>query len=335
MKAIVATRFGEPAEVLELKTVPDPQSPAAGEVIVRVTKRRLHPGNLAMIRGRFNLKLPADGLVPGGDGVGVVEAVGEGVDSKRGVKPGTRVIFNPSPGAWAERLKTRAELVWPIPDDLPDAIAAQLLPNTVIALLLLRAAQRAASNAGRETPILLTAAGSSVARILTIAARRRGLRVVSAVRSRRGAKVLSARFPDLTVVSMTDRNWTDQVRRAAGERPLQVIMDPVGGTMVSELVALLGDGGTLLFYGGLAAEPITLASVQLAHREIMFKGVSSSRWLQTTSAEQRTEDVKEAIEIGRGAPEQFEVDADYDLARFIDAIEHTERAGRDGAILIS
>ena len=37
----------------------------------------------------------------------------------------------------------------------------------------------------------------------------------------------------------------------------------------------------------------------------------------------------------RGAPEQFEVDADYDLARFIDAIEHTERAGRDGAILIS
>jgi hypothetical protein len=32
-------------------------------------------------------------------------------------------------------------LVTPIPDDLPDAIAAQLLPNTVIALLLLREAQ--------------------------------------------------------------------------------------------------------------------------------------------------------------------------------------------------
>jgi hypothetical protein len=48
--------------------------------------------------------------------------------------------------------------------------------------------------------------------------------------------------------------------------------------------------------------------------------VSSSRWLQTTSAEQRTEDVREGIEIGRAAPEQFEVEADYDLARFIDAI---------------
>lgn len=45
--------------------------------------------------------------------------------------------------------------------------------------------------------------------------------------------------------------------------------------------------------------------------------------------------MREAIEIGRGAPEQFEVDADYDLTRFIDAIEHTERGGRDGAVLIS
>ena len=55
MKAIVATRFGEPAEVLELKTLPDPQSPGPGEVVVRVTKRQLHPGNLAMIRGKFNI----------------------------------------------------------------------------------------------------------------------------------------------------------------------------------------------------------------------------------------------------------------------------------------
>jgi len=287
MKGIVLTRFGEPSQVLELKTLPDPPPPGPGEVVVRVSKRSIHPGNLAMICGRFKLKLPEGGLVPGADGVGVVEAVGEGVDSARGVKPGTRVIFNPSPGAWAERLKTRAELVWPIQRDLPDAIAAQLLPNTVIALLLLRAARQVAPNAGGETPILLTAAGSSVAGILTIAAHRRGLKVMSAVRSREGAKVPSARFPDMTVVSTADRDWVDQVRRAVGERPLQVIMDPVGGTMVGDLVALLGDGGALLVYGGLAPEPITLASIQLASREVTFKGVSSSR---TTSAEQRTED---------------------------------------------
>jgi NADPH:quinone reductase-like Zn-dependent oxidoreductase len=336
MKGIVLTEFGDPAKVLKLKTLPDPPPPEAREVVVRVTKRVIHPGNLAMIRGRFNLPLPTEGfLVPGGDGVGVVEAVGEGVDATAGLKPGTRVIFNPSPGAWAERLKTRADLVNAIPDDLSDAIAAQLLPNTVIAIMLIRAAERAAPDAGREIPILLTAGGSSVARILTVSARRRGLKIVSTVRSGRGAKALSRRFPDLTVVSTAESDWVDQVRRAANNRPFEIIMDPVGGTGVGELVGLLGDGGTLLLYGGIDPEPIALPSIRLASREITLKGVSSSRWLKTTSATQRRADVAEAIEIGRTAPNQFEIENDYDIAQFMNAIEHTERAGRDGAVLIS
>jgi NADPH:quinone reductase len=272
--------------------------------------------------------------VPGGDGVGVVEAVGEAMGSAQGLKPGARVIFNPSPGAWAERLKTRSELVTPIPDDLSDAIAAQLLPNTVIALMLLRAAQRAVPDAGRDTPILLTAAGSAVARILTMVARRRGLKVVSAVRSSHGAQLLSARFPDVPVVSTGDPDWLEQVRRAAGGRPLQVIADPVGGAMVSSLAGLLGEGGALLFYGGLAPEPTTFPFSAVPH-EIMFRGVSSSRWLQTTSVEQRREDVREAIEIGRSAPEQFDVEADYGLEQFSGAMAHMERADRKGAVLIS
>lgn len=332
MKAIVATRFGEPAEVLELKTLPDLQSPGPGEVVIRVTKRQLHLGNLAMIRGRFNIPLPPSGLVPGGDGVGIVEAVGAGV---RGLVPGVRVIFNPSPGAWAECINTRAELVTPIPDNLPDAIAAQLLPNAVIALLLLRAAQRAVPDARRDIPILITAAGSSVARIIIEAARRRGLKIMGAVRSAEGAKALSERFPKMTVVSTADPDWAGEIRRAAGEQPLQVIMDPVGGAMVGQLVGLLGGDGALLFYGGLAPEPVTFPSIGLAHHEIMFKGVSSSRWLQNTSAEQRRTDVAEAIEIGLTTPEQFDVEADYDLARFADAIKHIERMGRNGAVLIS
>jgi NADPH2:quinone reductase len=112
-------------------------------------------------------------------------------------------------------------------------------------------------------------------------------------------------------------------------------MDPVGGAMVGDLAGLLGDNSTLLFYGGLAPEPITFPSIGLAHHEIKFEGVSSARWMQNTSAQQRRADVEEAIEIGRATPEQFDVEADYDLARFAGAIEHIERTGRNGAVLIS
>jgi NADPH:quinone reductase len=59
MKGIVLTRFGAPEKVLELKTFPDPPPPGPGEVVVRVTKRVVHPANLSMIRGHFNPPLPA------------------------------------------------------------------------------------------------------------------------------------------------------------------------------------------------------------------------------------------------------------------------------------
>ena len=47
------------------------------------------------------------------------------------------------------------------------------------------------------------------------------------------------------------------------------------------------------------------------------------------------EDVAEAIEIGRDSGDKFEVEAEYDLARFSNAIEHIERDNRNGAILLS
>jgi NADPH2:quinone reductase len=66
-----------------------------------------------VVRGRFNIPLPAGGLVPGGDGAGVVEAVGPPVHAE-GLAPSVPVIFNPRLGAWAERLKIPADLVTPI-----------------------------------------------------------------------------------------------------------------------------------------------------------------------------------------------------------------------------
>jgi len=222
--------------------------------VVRVTKRQLHPGNLAMIRG-ISAPLPAEGLVPGGDGVGIVEAVGATGLAAQVPEPGVRVIFNPSPGAWAGRLTRRAELVTPIPDDLPDAIAAPLLPNTVIAVLLLRAAERAVPDcrAGNTDPHDRRRVGCGAHR--NHGGPPRGLNIMGAVRSAEGAKALSARFADMSVVSTADWDWTDEVRRAAGEQLLHVVMDPAGGSMVGHLAGLLGGNGALALYGGLAGSP--------------------------------------------------------------------------------
>ena len=83
MRAAVYTETG-PSSVLTLTERPDPR-PGPGEVVVRVVRSGVNPTDhkfrAGMMRGH-------DEVVPGQDGAGVVESVGEGVEH---VAPGDRV----------------------------------------------------------------------------------------------------------------------------------------------------------------------------------------------------------------------------------------------------
>ncbi|MET9879135.1 zinc-binding dehydrogenase [Actinacidiphila glaucinigra] len=72
-------------------------------------------------------------------------------------------------------------------------------------------------------------------------------------------------MPGLPVVTTEDADWQNQVRKFADGEALDVMVDPVGGELATDLLGLLADGGTIVFYGGLADEPIT---VPLAPRRL-------------------------------------------------------------------
>ena len=335
MRAMVFTRYGEPADVLELRELPDPPGPGAGEVQVRVLKRVIHPGDMSRMRGHFPGEIPPQGITPGFEGLGHIEAVGAGVDPDSGLIVGARVVFFDGPRAWAERVVVPAAHTFLAPDDLPDEIACQLLVNGVTAIIQLRAAEAAApGRAGRESPLLMTAAGSAVARIMILLAMMRGLKIVATVRSPEGAAALAARFPDLSIVTTADPDWRAQVRSAVGER-LLVAIDPIGGAMARELIDLLADGGTLIQYGDLDLDPVSVQSILLSVREITLQGTSIIRWFETTSAEQRRQDAADAFNVGRHAPAQFGVIGEYDFADAIAAIAAAETPGRTGAVLVT
>ncbi|PWU43766.1 NADPH:quinone reductase [Micromonospora globispora] len=75
MKAIVYERSGDPS-VLQLVDRPVPE-PGPGEVLVRMAVSGVNPTDW---KARRQWPLPAGWQIPGQDGAGVVEAVGEGVD---------------------------------------------------------------------------------------------------------------------------------------------------------------------------------------------------------------------------------------------------------------
>ena len=81
---------------------------------------------------------PTPTVIAGVEATGEVHEAGQGVT----LKPGTRVTVFLVDGAWRHEITVDAELAVPVPDSLPDEIAAQMLVNPVTVLMLRRAAQQ-------------------------------------------------------------------------------------------------------------------------------------------------------------------------------------------------
>ena len=119
--AIAYTEFGDP-DVLHEIPVPDPV-PAAGEVAVRVTAAGVNPIDAKLRSGlRPSGEITAPRRV-GGDGAGVVAAVGDGVD---GFRVGDAVVFAGASGAYATEIVVSADRVFARPSQVSAAEGAAL-----------------------------------------------------------------------------------------------------------------------------------------------------------------------------------------------------------------
>ncbi|MGE0232636.1 MAG: alcohol dehydrogenase catalytic domain-containing protein [Flavobacteriaceae bacterium] len=112
--------------------MPDPGKPGPGQVRLRMTFAPVNPADRLVAAGRYApmAELPE---VMGAEGVGIVEAVGDGINA---IAPGDRAIPLPR-GNWATiRLLDAAELI-PVPAFLDDRQAAMLRINPATAARLL------------------------------------------------------------------------------------------------------------------------------------------------------------------------------------------------------
>ncbi|MFJ8142411.1 NADPH:quinone reductase [Streptomyces sp. NPDC096013] len=118
---------GPAAEVLQLGELLDP-TPGPGEVRVRVTVSGANPGDTKKRRGWTGSAMPYPRVIPHSDAVGIIDAVGDGIDARR---VGTRVwvygaqSYRPF-GTAAQYTVVPGDLAVPLPDHLPDDLGASL-----------------------------------------------------------------------------------------------------------------------------------------------------------------------------------------------------------------
>jgi NADPH2:quinone reductase len=82
MKAAWYDGQGAARDVLRVGELPVP-APAPGEVRVRVEASGIHVGDIGKRQGYWGSTMAFPRVVPHGDGVGVIDAVGKGVAAER------------------------------------------------------------------------------------------------------------------------------------------------------------------------------------------------------------------------------------------------------------
>ncbi|MDT0322474.1 zinc-binding dehydrogenase [Streptomyces millisiae] len=220
---------------LRLSTAAEPE-PAPHELLIDVTHISLNRGEV-----QFAGRRPP-GTVHGYDAAGVVaRAAANG----SGPAVGTRVAAFGA-GAWAERMAVDTTAVAEVPDGVDPADAAALPMAGVTALRTLRARDIL----GRR--VLITGAAGGVGRYAVQLAALGGARVIASV----GSAARAAGLRELgahQVVSGLD----------GIDRPVDLILDTVGGPQLAAAWELLAPGGVVQNIGWASDEPAVFAPYSL------------------------------------------------------------------------
>ncbi|MBF8193999.1 zinc-binding dehydrogenase [Nonomuraea sp. K274] len=240
--------------------------PAAGQVRLRHDAIGVNFVDTYFRSGSFPLReLPA---VIGGEGSGVVDAVGPDVES---VSIGDRVGYYFSLGAYAERRLLAVEDTIPLPDDISSVDAAALLAQGLTAWARLRRVHPV--QAGEV--VLVTGATGGVGSLLATWAQHLGARVIALVAG--PDRVEAARALGLKHIVVAATGELASAVAAAGGG-VDVFYDQVGRATFAEAVSVLRDGGTLDLLGAASGEP-ELDVAELNRRRIRITRSSTGEHL--------------------------------------------------------
>lgn len=324
MKSVRFHEFGNPSERLRVEDVPQPE-PGANQVLVRMRARSINPSDLLTVRGLYGVlpKLPA---TPGLEGMGEVAATGEGV---RHFSPGQRVIPLGIAGTWQEYLVAEASQLIPVPDTISDQTAAQFIVNPLTAWIM--TVEELALKPGEW--LLQTAAGSTLGRVVLQIARHRGFRTINVVRRRSQVEELKALGAD-EVISTEDEDIVERVKEITGKAGLTKAIDAVGGETGGAVTRALGRGALLLVYGLLSMEPMPVDSGRMIFTSMTIRGFWLGEWFRSAAPEQQQRVTMELLRLMATQEVVPPVEAEYPLADVLKAVEHSERPGRSGKVLL-
>ncbi len=320
MRAAVITAHG-PASNFVLQQRPVP-SPAQGEVLIEVRAAGINRPDILQRKGKYPAPIGVVQDILGLEVAGTVAACGDGVDRW---SVGERVCALVPGGGYAEYVAVDASHCLPIPDNL-DFRAAACLPETVFTVwhnLFQLAGLRAGEN------VLIHGGSGGIGTTAIQLASRLGANVYATAGSR--DKCLFCE--QLGAAKCVNYNMEDFGEQLAS-RSIDVILDSIGGPYFVRNMALLADGGRLVFINAVGGRQASLDLLGLMQRRLTLTGSTlrnRSRSFKSALRESVEHHVWPLVRAGQLAPV---VDKVFPLAQVSRAHEQMESGNFIGKLVL-
>lgn len=244
MKAAFYERLGPAKDVLQLGDLPCPQ-PAAGEVRVRVHWSGVNPSDVKTRVG-VRMGMPYPRVIPHSDGMGVIDAVGEGVAKQR---LGERVwLWNAargrSHGTACEWLSIASEQAVHLPDATSDEAGACL---GIPALTALHSVLMDGGVAGKT--VLVAGGAGAVGHYAVQMASQLGAARVLATASTPEKEALARAAGADEVIRYKSEPMVDRVKELTGGQGVDRIIELDLATNGAADLEMLRDHGECVVYG--------------------------------------------------------------------------------------
>jgi NADPH:quinone reductase len=265
MRAMRAEKFSG-YKGLKLVDLPKP-TVSDGKVLLRMAAAGVTPLEHTILSGQYaRAKAP---LVLGNEGAGVVEE-GGGTE----FPAGSRVMFTgpygvSEDGTYSEWLAVRKQHLCLIPEGIEDVNAAGI---PVAYLTAQMALSLAGFRAGKT--VLAPAIGGSVGNAVTQLARALGAKhAISSTSNHTKAEQAKALGFD-EVVDLSGETLSDGVRRITDGYGVDIVIDAIGGEILSEALSTLAAGGSLTTLGYSGGRKATIDVTDLIWKRATIRSFS-------------------------------------------------------------
>jgi NADPH2:quinone reductase len=262
MKAIQIDELGTP-DVLRWQDVEELPEPAAGYARIELMAVGINYIDIYRRSGAYLESLPLP-FIPGQEGAGVVEAVGDGVE---GVKVGDRVAYCDILGSYAEVANVPAERLILLPDEISFEQGAALPLQGMTAHYLIHDHVRLKPG----STVLIHAAAGGVGLLTVQWAKHLGAQVIGTVSTEEKANVVRRMGADHAIL-YKEQDFVLETQRLTQGRGANLVLDGVGRSTFTGSLAAAATYGTVVCYGWASGEPDPIPPLSLVPKSLKLAG---------------------------------------------------------------